>query len=123
MQGGVAVVGKIASRFICAVLLLAALAQAATAHPPKSVSLSWNPVGILTVKVDHSVNDPQKHYVNKIVVYVNDKMVAQKEYSSQTDENGQMDEFSLGAIPSGANIKVEALCVIMGSAAGAITLP
>jgi desulfoferrodoxin (superoxide reductase-like protein) len=122
-KGGVAVVRKIANRFICAILFLAALAQAAAAHPPKSVSLVWNPGGSLTVKVDHSVNDPQKHYVNKIIVYVNDKIVAQKEYSSQTNEDGQTDTFSLGALPSGVNIKAEAFCVIMGSATGAITLP
>jgi desulfoferrodoxin (superoxide reductase-like protein) len=114
---------KLNMALLCAVLFLAAAAATASAHPPKSVSLSWNPNGRLAVNVDHSVNDPQKHYINKIIVYVNDKIVAQKEYSSQSSDAGQSDTFELGALPGGTNIKAEAFCVIMGSASGTTTVP
>jgi hypothetical protein len=107
---------------ILSILILSVGSGIASAHPPRGVSLSWDPSGKLTVNVDHSVNDPQKHYIGKIIVYVNDKIVAQKEYSSQTSGEAQADTFDLGALPAGTNIKAEAFCVIMGSAAGAIAV-
>ena len=98
-------------------------AGSAFAHPPKSVTLSWNPSGALGVNVSHSVNDPVKHYVYRIIVYVNNNRVAQKEYNSQPNGDGLTDTFSLGALPSGTTIKAEAFCVIMGSTTGSLTVP
>lgn len=99
------------------------LASVAFAHPPKAVNLAWNANGTLTVTVDHPVNDPQKHYINKIIVYVNDKIATQKEYQSQGSATGFTDTFQLGALPSGTKIKAEAFCIIMGSSTGSITAP
>ena len=104
----------------CLFLLSTSLANA---HPPKSVGLSWNPSGTLSVNVSHSVNDPVKHYVYRIIVYVNNGVAAQKEYNSQSNGDGLNDSFSLGALPSGTNIKVEAFCVIMGSTTASLTVP
>ncbi len=103
-------------------LFLLSIAPAG-AHPPKSVALSWNPSGALGVNVSHSVNDPAKHYVYRIVVYVNNNVAAQKEYNAQPNGDGLSDSFSLGALASGTNIKVEAFCVIMGSTSGSLTVP
>ena len=104
---------------LCTILLSATLAGA---HPPKSVNLSWDN-GTLTVKVEHSVNDPQKHYIYKIVVYVDNQVAAQKDYTSQPDAAGLTDRFALPSVKSGANVKAEAFCVIMGSTTGSITIP
>ncbi len=95
----------------------------ANAHPPKSVVLSWDPSGVLSVNVSHSVKDPDKHYIYRVVVYTNDKVAAQKEYDAQPSGEGLSDSFSLGALASGTNIKAEAFCVIMGSTTGSITVP
>jgi desulfoferrodoxin (superoxide reductase-like protein) len=116
-------IGKLKTSFLWAALLLFAFSYEAGAHPPKDVSISFNPNGNLTVKVDHSVNDPQKHYINKIIVYINNNIAIQKDYSSQTDGEGLTDTFSIGPQAPGTNIKVEAYCVIMGSAEKSITLP
>ena len=116
-------VGKLKRSLLWAVLLLIAFSCEAAAHPPKDVSISFNPNGSLTVKVSHSVNDPLKHYIKKIIIYVNNSIAIQKEYSSQPDWDGLTDTFSLGPQASGANIKVEAQCVIMGSAEKSMTLP
>lgn len=105
------------------VVLIALFGSAAFAHPPKEVILSWNPSGTLTVNVKHNVNDPQKHYINKILIFVNDKVTVQKEYTSQQSSEEFHDSFSLGALPPGTKIKAEAFCVIMGSASGSISVP
>jgi hypothetical protein len=108
----------------CAVCFFILSIGLASAHPPKSVALSWNPSsGTLSVNVSHAANDPEKHYVHRIIVYVNNNRAAQKDYDSQSNADGLTDTFSLGALPSGANIKAEAFCVIMGSTTGSLTVP
>jgi desulfoferrodoxin (superoxide reductase-like protein) len=120
--GGLVQVRKIKFALCLSVLFVAVFAAAAAAHPPKGVTVSMSPDGILTVKVEHSVNDPQKHYISKIIVYVDGKIAAQRDYSAQTSADGHTDTFQLGAQTAGANIKAEAYCVIMGSAAGSLKL-
>ena len=104
--------------FVCALT-----AEAAYAHPPKGVALSWNPSGSLTVTVEHSVDNPAKHYINKIIIYADNKIVATRDYSSQPDAGGLTDTFALGAQPGGVTLKAEAFCVIMGSVSGSIVVP
>ena len=93
------------------------------AHPPKDVNLTWNSDGNLIVHVVHAVNDPQKHYINKVIVYVNDKVALQRDYTMQQNGEGLTDTFVLGALPPGTNIKVEAYCIIMGVGTNSIVVP
>jgi desulfoferrodoxin (superoxide reductase-like protein) len=82
-----------------------------------------SPSGELTVTVEHSVDNPEKHYISKITVYADNKILVSKDYGSQTSTGVQTDTFSLGSLPSGTTLKVEAFCVIMGSATGATVVP
>ncbi|MDR3281145.1 MAG: hypothetical protein LBT23_11600 [Synergistaceae bacterium] len=105
------------------VFLVFTSATMVSAHPPKSVSLQWSAGGNLTVAVAHAVNDPAKHYVYKVVIYINDMIAGHKEYKSQQTPEGFSDTFLLGAKPSGTKIKAEAFCLIMGSAEGSLVVP
>jgi hypothetical protein len=98
-------------------------AATAAAHPPKEVRLEWNPSGELAVIIAHSVDNPGKHYVYRIAVYVDNKMAATRDYQSQASADGLTDVFSLGPLPSGTNLKAEAYCVIMGSTVGSTVVP
>ena len=109
--------------FIRALLFVMLCASAAFAHPPKDVTLSWDASGALTVRAAHNVEDPGKHFISKVMVFVNDKIAVQKEYSSQQSADGFADTFSLGAQPSGTKISVEAFCVIMGSKTASLVTP
>ena len=108
---------------VLALLLLMLFASSSFAHPPKDVQLAWSASGALTVKAEHKVEDPGKHYVSKVVVFVNDKIAAQKEYSSQQSADAFSDTFSLGALPSGTKISAEVFCVIMGSKSASMIIP
>ena len=99
------------------------LVDPAAAHPPKTVHLSWNPAGDLTVTVEHAVDNSEKHYVDRIIVYADNKVAASRDYSSQSGVGGMADIFVLGAMPSGAVLKAEARCVIMGSTSGSFVIP
>jgi len=106
-----------------ALTLLMALPSSSAAHPPKGVSLNWNPAGELTVNAAHSVDNPEKHYIYRITIYADNKMVATKDYQAQTNAEGMTDTFPLGILPGGTNLKAEVFCVIMGNAAGSIVVP
>lgn len=121
-DGLLAALGRCSAALVLALCLTFLVGQAAHAHPPKSVSLSLQG-STLTVKVEHGVNDPKKHYVYRIIVYVNDKVAAQKEYTAQQSPQSLSDTFSLANAPAGANIKAEAFCVIMGSTTGSMKAP
>ena len=121
-RGLIAALGRGVAASMLAICLALLIGGAAHAHPPKSVLLTLQG-NSLTVDVEHGVNDPKKHYVYRIIVYVNDKVAAQKEYTAQQSPQGLKDAFNLGSVPSGANIKAEAFCVIMGSTTGSMTAP
>ena len=93
------------------------------AHPPKEVLPSWDGKGVLKVEIVHNVDNPQKHYVNHVNIYLDGKIIEQKDYTQQGTNNGEVLTFSLGKLPSGSTIKVEATCVIFGTTAGSLVLP
>jgi hypothetical protein len=106
------------------ILFLAVMVFSGTAfsHPPKNVALSLNG-GVLSVNVSHSVDNPDKHYIYKIIIYKDNKIAVSREYNSQPDADGLSDTFDIGDSQPGSVIKAEAFCVIMGSASGSITVP
>ncbi|MDR1579732.1 MAG: hypothetical protein LBS35_05195 [Synergistaceae bacterium] len=103
-------------------LTIMVFSDTAFSHPPKNVSLSLNG-GVLTVNVSHSVDNPDKHYIYRITIYRDNNIVISKDYTSQSGADGLSDTFDIGASPQGSVIKVEAFCVIMGSASGSMTVP
>lgn len=103
-------------KIISAAAMIATLATAAAAHPPKSVSIDVNTSGRLAVSVSHGVNDPVKHYVYQITVYVDDALRTQRDFPKQEGAEGIDTVFELGELKAGAKVRVDAFCVIMGSA-------
>ncbi|WP_423218558.1 hypothetical protein [Thermanaerovibrio acidaminovorans] len=93
--------------------------QGAMAHPPAEVLLDYDG-SVLTVTARHQVSDPAKHYVSRISVFIGGKLVEQREYKSQGDGSKEVDQFQIGSIPKGSEIKVTAVCSIMGSASGTL---
>jgi hypothetical protein len=79
--------------------------------------------GVLSVNVSHSVDNPGKHYIYRIVIYIDNKIAVSKDYKSQPGTDGLSDTFDIGAPPHGSVIKAEAFCVIMGSASASMTVP
>jgi hypothetical protein len=79
--------------------------------------------GVLSVNAAHSVDNPDKHYIYRITIYRDNKIMVSKDYKSQPSADGLSDTFDIGASPQGSVIKAEAFCVIMGSASGSMTVP
>ena len=87
------------------------------AHPPQSLDLSYDgSKAALTVKVWHSVGNPESHYIKKITVFLGDKQVAEKTYKRQQTDEYQEEIFDFSAKPlkKGDLVKVRAVCSIFG---------
>ena len=110
-------------RAVFALFFFLLLTSVSSAHPPKEVLPSWDGKGNLKVEIVHNVEDPQKHYVNHVNIYLNGKLIQQKDYTQQGTNNGETLTFSLGNLPSGSTIKVEATCVIFGTTTGSLVIP
>ena len=91
-------------------------ADAAFAHPPKDIVVSWDKGNeILTVLANHNVNDPAKHYILSMTIFDGNKQLLLKQYTSQTSAEHFKDSVVLKGLPSGTKLRVQLVCNIMGS--------
>lgn len=80
------------------------------AHSPEKVVLSYDQdTHSLTAEVVHPVADPGTHFVNRIQVLLNDKMIIKKEPPRQ-NTTGVSEVFPLTDVKSGDIVKVIAFC-------------
>jgi desulfoferrodoxin (superoxide reductase-like protein) len=87
------------------------------AHAPKSIDLSYaGEKATLAVKVWHKVNNPESHYIKKIVVFLGDEQIAEKTYEQQQTGEYQEETFVFNENPlqKGDAVKVRAYCSIFG---------
>lgn len=114
---------KIKVLFVAALFIMAA-ASAALAHPPKSVSCSWNgQTSTLTVTASHEVNDAAKHYVLTLTVLENGKQIVFKQYSKQDSAAQFSDSVLLKGMKSGTKLRIILMCNIMGSVESDYIIP
>jgi desulfoferrodoxin (superoxide reductase-like protein) len=110
---------------ICFALLAATMVltypAVTQAHAPKDLALIYdNQNQTLQVKITHETAWA-KHYVSKIVVKKNDKVIETYEYTSQPDPKEFTYTYKMEAVP-GDVIEVIATCSIFGSKKATITL-
>jgi hypothetical protein len=87
----------------------------ASATPPSDMLLSYTErSGDLRVVITHPVPNPQVHYINKVTVSINGKMVNESRYTSQPTPDIFTYTYPLVTVP-GDEIEVTASCVLSGS--------
>ncbi len=112
---------KIIWVFTCFTLILG-LAGAAAAHPPASLDVVLESAGTLRIQVSHTVSDSAKHFINRLVVTRDGKVLAEQSFSKQTDKSGLVVELPVSGLAKGQTIEVEADCNIFGSLKKSVTL-
>jgi len=92
------------------------LASVAMAHPPGKMFAFYSAgEEVLKIKIDHGVGNVESHYIDKIKIYVNDKLVKEKTYDKQTDTARLTDDIPLKGVNKGDTIKIYASCNKFGS--------
>ena len=102
--------------------LVIAFGGMALAHPPASLDGSLQPDGKLRLQLSHTVNDPVKHYINRVVVRKDGNVVAEQVFTKQSDRTGLGLDLVVPGLSKGQTIQVEADCNIFGSLKKTITL-
>ncbi len=104
---------------LCGLMILFA-ANTSSAHDPESVQLDYDlDAGELTVEITHVVADPETHYVERVVVEVDDETVIDEPYTSQPTPDSFDYVYELEA-QEGSTIKVTAYCNQAGSTSASI---
>lgn len=96
------------------------LTTQAFSHPASKVILSVEG-NVLHVTVQHNVGNPQTHYINKIIVTLNEKEIITQLFFLQTD-NTQKVSYTIPSLKSGDTITVEASCSRVGIRKGTIVV-
>lgn len=105
---------------IAVVLILAGVtglftAGTVEAHSPSEVSIDYDmEEDELTVDITHSVEDPQDHYIENVVVEVDEETEIDEDYDEQPDDTSFQYTYDLAA-ESGSTIEVTAYCNQEGS--------
>ncbi len=85
------------------------------AHPPGDVDLEFNlEEHLLTVRVQHHTEAPLVHYINKIVVELNDNEMIVQRFKKQPTKNIQIAVYKMIDAKIDDVIQVTAYCNING---------
>jgi len=115
---------KMIKSIIISLMLLSIIVFSATtmAHPPLDMELTYDlDQGLLTVTIIHETPAPTVHYVNQVLIKLNDETIIDETYDSQPTSSEFTYEYAFTA-EAGDIIKVTAYCNIQGSITKSITV-
>lgn len=85
------------------------------AHSAQKIELKWSQTNsVLDVSILHPVKNPVTHYISKIVITVNGKVIEEKKLTSQSDAKYSHETFVIKDAPKGTIIEVETTCNVFG---------
>lgn len=91
--------------------LFLSAATVAFAHPASDVKINFDKdTKMLSVKAEHQVRDAAVHYIDDLVIRVNNKPIAKIAYSMQSSLDGQFVTVKDEAIKSADTIDVYTEC-------------
>ncbi len=99
------------TRKIISIFALMMISVGIFATSPQKIELKFDKnTGVLEVTIKHKSKDVEKHYIDEVIVEVNDEEVAVKTMEEQSDSVIEKLEFTLKNIKKGDEIKVIAKC-------------
>jgi desulfoferrodoxin (superoxide reductase-like protein) len=87
----------------------------ASAHPPTGIELEYDTeTQVLTVRILHSVKKVNNHFIDKIVVELNDNEIITQKFARQSSEPYQEVQYTIIDAKTGGSIAVTGFCNISG---------
>jgi len=105
--------------FFLVVLFLMFSVQAFS-HPASKVTLLVEEK-VLSITVNHNVGNPENHYINEILVFLNDKEIIRQIFFMQTD-NMQKVSYIIPSLKPGDEVTVKTNCIRGGKRSRTITI-
>ncbi len=103
-------------RFTPSILLFSMLLTIPVfAHPPKGIELAFeSETKVFRMNIAHVVDDPSRHYIEKVVVELNGEEIITQTFKTQTDKKTQEIMYVIVDAQEGDKIAVTAYCNISG---------
>jgi hypothetical protein len=96
---------------IVMIFALLAVSAAVLAHAPSAVRLRFFPdTRMMTLSIDHAVDDPADHYVKKVQIKVNGSVVVSQTFKLQETGSGESLVYKFLDLKSGDVIEAIATC-------------
>ena len=102
------------------VVILLTIPMFVYAHPAAKVTLSIEGK-VLNVTINHNVGNSENHYIDEIIVLLNDKEIIKQIFSTQID-NVQKVSYTIPSLKIGDKITVKTNCSRGGKRSGTITV-
>ena len=113
---------RIKKSFLTAAFILG-MNVAASAQPPSAINLDYDSEQkILHIAVDHVTHNINKHYIRKIVVYLNEVEFTNFHFSKQTSPSQMLQDVTIGAKKDDM-IRVQAQCTQSGPRDAMLVVP
>jgi hypothetical protein len=100
---------------IMVILIIFGVQTQAWGHPPGEMQVEFNiKEHALRVRAQHIVSDSSRHYVDRIVVELNEEKIIEQKFKSQSDSMIQSVDYTIIDAKVGDEIVVTARCNIAG---------
>lgn len=100
---------------IAVLVFMSLVVPCADAHPPSAIDISYNPVTkVVTAVITHQVSTPLTHYIKKVDVAINGKVIITQSLSRQDSNTSQTVLYYIPDAKKDDWISVEASCSIAG---------
>lgn len=87
----------------------------AWAHPSSDITVDYNDSGnVLNLDIIHKVSNSNKHFIDKVKIYINGELVAEQFFRSQSNLKMQNAIYILPDVRKGDIIVIETKCNIFG---------
>ena len=94
--------------FLFLVMLFLMFSMQGFSHPASKITLSTDGT-VLHITVNHDVGSSENHYINEILVFLNEKEIIRQIFSIQTN-NTQEVSYTIPSLKPGDEITVSANC-------------
>lgn len=85
------------------------------AHPPSEVNIEYSgELKMISIVIVHPVSNPGKHFINKIIIWLNEEEIIQHKISAQDDNRYQSAVYMIPDAKAGDVIATEVYCNMSG---------
>ena len=97
------------------VCFVVAVSSIAYAHPPSDITITYDAnTKMLHAVIMHKVNNPEKHFIKKVEVGLNGKVIIDHTISRQDNGTDQTVVYLIPDAKAGDTLSVEGYCSISG---------
>jgi hypothetical protein len=98
-----------------AVLIFSLVSSQVYAHPPSDINITFDSnTKILQAQMIHGTGNPMKHYINKVHIALNNKVIIEHKISLQDNNQSQSVSYFIPDVKSGDIISVAGYCNLSG---------